>query len=388
MIHFILTKLLSLSLVQWVTLLAAAVLGLSFYIKNKFNRYPGIVGVKPHWFFGNSNTGEVGFNDHYHSFYEKTEGHRFAIFWDGWIPAVFLRDLELVKTVQIKEFESFTDFGFQPVEYERRAGNQFGLADMKGEEWRKTKRLVTPPFSIPRLKKSTGKIHENTERMIKHLKIEGKNGGTVDLGDATKKFCMNIVGNVGFGLDIDCFQNAANEFKLKADTLFNTTKLIIVSIFPVVAGLLRLSLFNMESFKYFMKVTKNMVAQRNQMKTEAKDVLGNLIKVSQENPNTLSEDMLFLTVIQFFTDGYLTASDTISTILYLISHHSEVQEKIQEEVDSLFADKEDSSELTEEDTRKLPYLDQVSEHNSKYKNGFFHERDSDTIKSQIAHLNP
>jgi len=37
----------------------------------------------------------------------------------------------------------------------------------------------------------------------------------------------------------------------------------------------------------------------------------------------------------------------------------DMKERIHDEVDSLFQDKDKSYELTEEDTRKLPYIDQV-----------------------------
>lgn len=44
------------------------------------------------------------------------------------------------------DFEHFMDFGFLPNEFVENAGNQFGVADLQGESWRKMKRMVTPPF--------------------------------------------------------------------------------------------------------------------------------------------------------------------------------------------------------------------------------------------------
>ena len=71
---------------------------------------------------------------------------RFGLFWEKNEPTIFLRDIELIKRVQVTDFEHFMDFGFLPNEFVENAGNQFGVADLRGESWRKMKRMVTPPF--------------------------------------------------------------------------------------------------------------------------------------------------------------------------------------------------------------------------------------------------
>ena len=52
--------------------------------------------------------------------------------------------------------------GFKP--YEENPKNSFGLADMRGESWRKLKRGLTANFSVPRLKKN---IHHMNEAALK-----------------------------------------------------------------------------------------------------------------------------------------------------------------------------------------------------------------------------
>ena len=52
--------------------------------------------------------------------------------------------------------------GFKP--YEENPKNSFGLADMRGESWRKLKRGLTANFSTPRLKKN---IHHMNEAALK-----------------------------------------------------------------------------------------------------------------------------------------------------------------------------------------------------------------------------
>ena len=59
--------------------------------------------------------------------------------------------------------------GFQPAFVQDRGINNFGLADMRGEEWRKTKRLVTPSFSAPRLKKTLPAMNDCALKVINDL---------------------------------------------------------------------------------------------------------------------------------------------------------------------------------------------------------------------------
>ena len=79
---------------------------------------------------------------------------RFGIYWEGNRPVVFVKDVDLIKKIQVGDFDYFTDLGFNTPDYLEKVGNVFGIADMQGEQWRKMKRMVTPPFSVPRLKKT------------------------------------------------------------------------------------------------------------------------------------------------------------------------------------------------------------------------------------------
>ena len=107
---------------------------------------------------------------------------RFGVFWAGTYPSIFVRDLDLIKKIMVTDsLEHFTDFGknwkvenisnrnkrhiilgFKP--YEENPKNSFGLADLRGESWRKLKRGLTASFSTPRLKKN---IHHMNESALK-----------------------------------------------------------------------------------------------------------------------------------------------------------------------------------------------------------------------------
>ena len=92
---------------------------------------------------------------------------------------------------------------------------------------------------------------------------------------------------------------------------------------------------------------------------EVRDVLGNLMQVAEENPD-MTEEMMYKTCVQFFTDGYDTASQALSVLMYHLARNPDIQEKVHDEIDAIFDEKNEGDHIDEKDLSKMPYLDQVS----------------------------
>ena len=101
-----------------------------------------------------------------------------------------------------------------------------------------------------------------------------------------------------------------------------------------------------------------MVEQRQNSRQEVRNVLDNLLSVSEDNPD-MSDDILYRTCLQFFIDGYDTASQAISVLIHHLLFNQDVQERLQDEIDDIFADKSDDDELDQDDLNNMTYLDQV-----------------------------
>ena len=43
--------------------------------------------------------------------YNALEGHRFGILWNLNAACIFIRDIDLIKKIQVSDFEHFTDLG-------------------------------------------------------------------------------------------------------------------------------------------------------------------------------------------------------------------------------------------------------------------------------------
>merc|ERR1712110_311313 len=118
---------------------------------------------KPHWYWGNKPLFSKGPSDTMLDFYNALKGHRYGVFWAGTYPSIFVRDLDLIKKIMVTDcMEHFTDFGFK--QYEEKPKNTYGLADLRGESWKKLKKGLSASFSAPKLKKN---IHQMNEAALK-----------------------------------------------------------------------------------------------------------------------------------------------------------------------------------------------------------------------------
>lgn len=339
---------------QWATLALLGVL-LYKYLKGGTSPPLPLPEFSPKWFTGNAYDSKVSLTDNARNFYDAMKHHRMSIFWDFGRPSIFISDLELIKRVQVTDFEYFVNTGFTTKDYLSVVGLQFGLADSRDEEWRTLKKLITPVFSGPRIKKLGGGMNRVGKLLVEYLKVQEKSVQELDILESLQKFAMTCLADVAFGTDVNCFQDPDNAFLKHGKSLMEMWRFFLLISFPSLMKWLRIPLLNPKSSKHFEKLCHKIVDQRKASNVEKKDILDSLIRAGEEC-SLMTPEMMFKTMIQFFTDGFDSFSRLSALVIYLITAHPEVKEKLVEEMEAVLGDRE---EVTEEDTRNLQYLDQV-----------------------------
>ena len=264
-------------------------------------------------------------------------------------------DIELIKRVQVTDFDHFVDTGFFSEEYLATMGLQFGLADLRGDKWKSLRRLLSPGFSAPRIKKTIQAQNRISRLMVDHLRKQEEQGSIIEIEEDIKKFAMTCIADVAFGINADCFNDPENDFTSKGKALTEEWRFLMCFFCPKLMLALRIPVFNPKSTKHFEKLCHQIVEQRRSSKEERKDILDNLIKAGYDSP-LMTPKMMFKTMVQFFSDGFETFSGIGKIMIFLITAHPEVQEQLWEEIGSVVGDRED---VSEEDVANLTYLDQV-----------------------------
>jgi len=343
---------------MWFTLLVILGVLLIVFMKrymDGFKKWNHLPGVKPHWFWGNRHIISKTMKDIYLDHYHALDGHRFGTFWMGNEPTIFLKDLDLIKKVEVTDHEHFFDYGFLP--HDDNAKNQFGLADSKGETWKRMKKALTPSFSGPRLKKNVATMNDSAIKLIGYLQSQ-ENNEYVEGLVFTKKFYLSCIANVGFGFNVDCFSDKPSSFEEHAGQVFDMKSTVINEFFPNIGKLFNLTIINKKFSKYMNKVLGDIVKQRKQQNLQYNDMFNNLIEVSKVNPD-MTEEVMYKTAVQFFSDGYDSAALVVCVVLYYLAVNPDVQSKLQEEIDEVFESKDTGEEIVADDITNMRYLDQV-----------------------------
>jgi len=293
--------------------------------------------------------------DNLRKYYNTMKHHKIGLYWEFATPAVIVMDIELIKRVQVTDFDYFVDTGLFSEEYLATMGLQLGLSDLRGDMWKTLRRLLSPGFSAPRLKKTTHAQNRISRALVDHLRKQEEQGSIIEIEEDMKKFAMTCIADIAFGIDADCFNDPDNDFTSKGKALTEEWRFLMCFFFPKLMLTLRIPVFNPKSTKHFEKLCHQIVEQRRNSKEERKDILNSMIKAVDESP-AITPEMIFKTMIQFFSDGFETFSGVGKIMIFLITAHPEVQQQLWEEVDSVVGDRED---VNEEDLGNLTYLDQV-----------------------------
>ena len=115
---------------------------------------------------------------------------------------------------------------------------------------------------------------------------------------------------------------------------------MLISMICPIACFFKMGSWNPESVKFYDMIGKKSIEARKRGKKVGKDILGALVKMSEEEPDVMTPEMLKFTLLNLIVDGYNTIADAMTTLFYLIAVHPEVQSKLQDEIDAVFEAKD------------------------------------------------
>ena len=239
-------------------------------------------------------------------------------------------------------------------------GNVFGIADAQGDHWKKLRKAVNGPFSLPRMKNFMPFFTKAGKEMVQFIEKESIKGNKFDASDILKRSVINTLGAVGFGMDAKAFETEDCELRKNGDLLMQMWRFILVIMIPSIATFFRISVYNPKAEAWFTALMKKHIKNRKSQNEIGTDILSTLIKVHEENPEELDENSLVRTTLQYIFDGYNSTSEQLVGALAFIVTHPDVMTKLTEEIDAVFDAKEDGDiDLTDTDIVGMKYLDCV-----------------------------
>ncbi|XP_077563276.1 cytochrome P450 3A24-like [Haemaphysalis longicornis] len=313
----------------------------------------------------------------------KKYGQLFGAFEMGNV-ILFAAEPEIVKQVLVKDFQIFPNrraFEFcDPL-----LDNMMSATPV--ERWRNIRPVASPAFSTAKMRMMNSLIEDCAKVTAEHLKEAASKKEDIDVVQFFGNYTLDVIARCAFGTRLDSHSDQTNEFVTKSRQAFSgriTLRLLACFMLPAIAKLLKLRAFHPETFLYFQRMCQSIIKSRQDKQVRHEDFLqlmmdaqeGKLTataenKAEQDNRlfnigvdlkrdtsfssnKRLTEDEAMAQCLVFFVGGQHTTSSLIAHILYLLSIHPEVQEKLRMEVDECFETHGDHISL--DVVSKLKYL--------------------------------
>ncbi|XP_019490048.1 PREDICTED: cytochrome P450 3A12-like [Hipposideros armiger] len=211
-------------------------------------------------------------------------------------------------------------------------------------------------------------IGQYGDMLVRNLRKEAEKGKPITLKDIFGAYSMDVITSTSFGVNIDSLNNPKDPFveNIKNLLKFKLVDPLILSItlFPFLIPVfeaLNIFMFPKRVTDFFTKSIKRMKESRLHDKQKHRVDFLQLMINSQNSKEMdthkgLSDLELVAQSIIFIFAGYETTSTSLSFLMYMLATHPDVQQKLQEEIDTTFPNK---APPTYDALVQMEYLDMV-----------------------------
>lgn len=362
------------------TLLVIFVYLIYWYIHKSFSYWKrlGVPHNKPIIPYGNvKGLGkEFTFNDFMGRYYDQFKGSTKlcgAYFFTRKI--TMLLDLDLIKTILVKDFSAFSDRNIYYNEKDDPLSAH--LVALDGKKWKDTRLKLTPTFTSGKMKNMFSTISEVGNRLTDFLHQTIKENDELEIKGILDRFTMDVIGTCAFGVECNTLKDTNNDFyrigrMAMKSPRHNPLLLIFLTEMKGLARFLRIKSIRDEVSTFFINIVKSTIAYREENNIQRNDFMDLLIKMKTNDNGSDPSSGLTINQIAaqsflFFSAGYETSSMTMLFTLYELALNQDLQTKLRHDIENAF---KKHGELTYEMMMDIPYLDQTINGKKYFQNVF------------------
>jgi cytochrome P450 len=332
-------------------------------------------------------------------------------YYAGVKPTVIVADPELVKNIQIKDFNHFADRPHLSMKHGIHPNPAMSVSIIRsqGKRWKEMRSVLTPTFSASKLKTMTPIIDDAINTLIEIIDKKAESGEEFNIYDMVQGLTTDVIGRTAFGIQTNVQKDPNDKFLQAAKDVFNIK--LNKWFFLVVVCLPEADLI-LYPFRRLEEIIKNMLGKSPT--GVLLDMCKNIINLRKQNPNFRRKDLLQLMLdtkisseelsamsneqltasnemnenmtngvqkttqkstlkstkkefnltddeikansVIFFEAGYETTSTALGFVAHILVNYPEVQEKVREEVQELYAKE---GKLDYNTVTKLQYMEWV-----------------------------
>jgi cytochrome P450 family 6 len=331
----------------------------------------GVIHVKPSWLFGNMKG--VGTTHHVSmivkEFYNKNHNDDIISGFYNFIQPIYLiNDLDVVKSVLIKDFNTFVNRGgFMNEKNEPITANLFGV---ESDHWRFLRNKLSPAFTSGKIKLMFEVMKSKGGAFAEAIEKKSKSG-SVDVKEIAHRYTIDTISAVAFGMEANTLNGGNLELHHYSKEAFGAEsaspiKMFLMFSFPKLAKIFNFRQFSKVLSDYFYQVIGENIKYREKSGEKRNDFLNMLVELKNKGSidGEVSKEAKKLTIDQCVAQGFIfiiggsdTSSSTISAAVAEIAKNPEIQEKLRAEI--FEKTKKSNGEITYENLQEMTYLQQV-----------------------------
>nr|ARR97182.1 cytochrome P450 [Anopheles funestus] len=284
-------------------------------------------------------------------------------------PVLIVTDLDMVKRILVKDFNSFHDRGLYVNERDDPlSGHLFAL---DGERWRYLRNKLSPTFTSGKIKQMFTTICEIGDEFLASVNRYVDRDAPIDVKLLSQCFTCDVVGSCAFGLQCNSLKNEGSKLLEIGDQVFKPPVWRNMLVFLLISckelgKRLRLPVLPGDVTSFFMPLVTETVRDRERNAIERPDFLNLLIQLKNkgtveddatEGLEKLTLDEVAAQAFVFFFAGFETSSTTLAFALFELANNPDIQERVRAEV--LEKLKLHDNQITYDAFKEMTYLDQV-----------------------------
>lgn len=289
--------------------------------------------------------------------YEHAKG-KYCGYYELRNPVMFVTDPDLIRTITIKDFDSFVN---------RRtlvASEEFQgmLQVLRDKEWKETRAVMSPTFSASKLKGMHELCIQTSNRLLTYIDDTVKESGFFEAKDTFGRYTMDNIALCAFGVDCNSFDDPNTEFAAKAAKLFSAPgaygmfHFLLLLVFPKLA--MKLPDPVLPILNFFSKVTRDTIKHREESGSTRKDFLQLMLDTKDKEGNRLLTNRSIVDQsVLFYIAGYDTTATLLTFVAYSLVMNKEVQRKVHDEIDACV--RKHDGKISYEAVTEMTYLDRV-----------------------------
>uniref|UniRef100_A0A1I8PQM7 Cytochrome P450 n=1 Tax=Stomoxys calcitrans TaxID=35570 RepID=A0A1I8PQM7_STOCA len=280
-------------------------------------------------------------------------------------PVAVVLDLELAKSILVKDFHKFSDRGGYHNEKDILTSNIFFW---ESERWRPLRSKLTSSFTPAKIKSMFPPIKNASLNLKDAFDQCLETNSVINVNELLVLYTVDTIGTCIFGIEMCSLKDHKNECgqiasKITSDTSFSVRWQLFKQCYANLVQPLGVDvkIFPKYVEDFFMGSIKQIILEREKMGIRRNDFVDFLfdLRSSQkaEGKPEITYNEMTAQLFMFFLAGHESAAAAVGFALYELARHPEIQDRLREEIQTVL--QENNNELTHEVSMKMPYLDQV-----------------------------